>query len=71
VWVVAAVAGAIVFFAVNQGRDIGAHMIDTDAPGYRPSPASAAQGPRTRRFRDGVAAAWPVVMWNAARRLVG
>jgi hypothetical protein len=40
VWVVAAVAGAIVFFAVNQGRDIGAHMIDTDdsvpaVPGVR------------------------------------
>jgi hypothetical protein len=71
VWVVAAVAGAIVFFAVNQGRDIGAHMIDTDdsvpaVPGVR-RPGD----PRTRRFRDGVAAAWPVVMWNAARRLVG
>ncbi len=36
VMVVVAVAGLIVFFAVNQGRDIGAHMIDTDAPGYLP-----------------------------------
>jgi len=27
------VAGAIVFFATNQGKEIAAHMIDTDAPG--------------------------------------
>ena len=36
VMVIVAVAGVIVFFAVNQGRDIDAHMIDTDAPGYLP-----------------------------------
>ena len=38
VMVVVAVAGVIVFFAAHRGRDIGAHMIDTDAPGYRPAP---------------------------------
>ena len=38
VMVVVAVAGVIVFFAAHRGRDIGAHMIDTDAPGYRQAP---------------------------------
>jgi len=32
VMAIVAVVGAIVFFATNQGRDIDAHMIDTDAP---------------------------------------
>ncbi len=32
VMVIVAVAGAIVFFATNRGKEIGAHMIDTDAP---------------------------------------
>ena len=35
---VVAVAGVIVFFAAHRGRDVGAHIIDTDAPGYRPAP---------------------------------
>jgi hypothetical protein len=30
------VAGVVVFFAVHRGREIGAHIIDTDAPGYVP-----------------------------------
>ena len=47
VMVIVAVAGVIVFFAVNQGRDIDAHMIDTDAPGYLPPAESLprADGP--------------------------
>ena len=32
VMAIVAVVGAIVFFATNQGRDIDAHMMDTDAP---------------------------------------
>jgi amino acid transporter len=40
VMVIVAVAGVIVFFVANQGKDIGAHLIDTDAPKRRPSPAS-------------------------------
>jgi amino acid transporter len=40
VMVIVAVAGVIVFFVANQGKDIGAHLIDTDAPERRPSPAS-------------------------------
>jgi len=39
VMVIVAVAGVIVFFAVNQGREIDQHMIDTDAP----HPAAAAE----------------------------
>jgi len=35
---VVAVAGVVVFFAAHRGREIGAHMIDTDAPGYLPPP---------------------------------
>jgi amino acid transporter len=46
VMVVVAVAGVIVFFATNQGRDIDAHMIDTDAPGYLPPPESGIQVPQ-------------------------
>jgi amino acid transporter len=46
VMAVVAVAGVIVFFAAKQGRDIGAHMIDTDAPGYLPPPAAARQVPQ-------------------------
>jgi protein-S-isoprenylcysteine O-methyltransferase Ste14 len=38
VMVVVAVGGLIVFFAAHRARDIGAHMIDTDAPAYRPAP---------------------------------
>ncbi len=38
VMVVVAVAGVIVFFAAHRGRDIGAHMIDTDAPACRLAP---------------------------------
>jgi amino acid transporter len=40
VMVIVAVAGVIVFFVANQGKNIGAHLIDTDAPERRPSPAS-------------------------------
>jgi amino acid transporter len=42
VMAVVTVAGVIVYFAAHRGREIGAHMIDTDAPGYAPSPAPAA-----------------------------
>jgi len=41
VMAVVTVAGVIVFFAAHRGLQIGAHMIDTDAPGYRPPPESA------------------------------
>jgi hypothetical protein len=27
------VAGIIVYFAAHRGREIGAHIVDTDAPG--------------------------------------
>ncbi len=30
---VVTVAGIIVYFAVHGGREIGAHIVDTDAPG--------------------------------------
>jgi len=30
------VAGVIVYLAAHRGREISAHMIDTDAPGYVP-----------------------------------
>jgi amino acid transporter len=36
VMAVVTVAGVIVYFAAHGGRKIGAHMIDTDAPGYVP-----------------------------------
>jgi amino acid transporter len=39
VMAVVTVAGVVVFFAAHRGRQIGAHMIDTDAPGYLPPPA--------------------------------
>jgi amino acid transporter len=35
VMAVVTVAGVIVFFVAHRGHQIGAHMIDTDAPGYR------------------------------------
>ena len=41
---VVTVAGIIVYLAAHGGREIGAHMIDTDAPGYVPPAA-----PRTPR----------------------
>jgi len=41
VMAVVTVAGVIVFFAAHRGLQIGAHMIDTDAPGYRPPPEPA------------------------------
>jgi amino acid transporter len=37
VMAVVTVAGIIVYVAVHGGREIGAHMVDTDAPGYLPS----------------------------------
>ena len=59
VMVVVAVAGVIVFFAANQGRDIGAHMIDTDAPGYlRPrTPPARGRQPGVRPGAPGPGAA--------------
>jgi amino acid transporter len=42
VMAVVTVAGVIVFFAAHRGREIGAHMIDADAPGHRPPPAPGA-----------------------------
>ena len=33
VMAVVTVAGIIVYFAVHGGREIGAHIVDTDAPG--------------------------------------
>ena len=44
VMAVVTVAGLIVYFAAHGGREIGAHLIDTDAPGYLPPPAPAAAG---------------------------
>ena len=44
VMAVVTVAGIIVYLAAHGGREIGAHMIDTDAPGYVPPAA-----PRTPR----------------------
>ena len=56
------VAGIVVYFAAHSGREIGAHMVDTDAPGHLPPPApgpaaeeagaegsAPAGGPVTRR----------------------
>ena len=37
VMAVVTVAGIIVYVVVHGGREIGAHMVDTDAPGYLPS----------------------------------
>jgi hypothetical protein len=39
VMAVVTVAGIVVYFAAHGGREIGAHMVDTDAPGYLPPPA--------------------------------
>jgi amino acid transporter len=41
VMAVVTVAGIVVYFAAHGGREIGAHMVDTDAPGYLPPPAAA------------------------------
>jgi amino acid transporter len=63
VMVVVAVAGVIVFFAVNQGREIDQHMIDTDAPqataaGEQAAPPPGLPGPATAQAaKDGAAAA--------------
>ena len=56
------VAGIVVYFAAHRGREISAHMVDTDAPGHLPPPApgpaaeeagaegsAPAGGPVTRR----------------------
>ena len=42
VMAVVTVAGIIVYAVVHGGREIGAHIVDTDAPGHRPA---AAPGP--------------------------
>jgi len=42
VMAVVTVAGVIVYVVAHGGREIGAHMVDTDAPGHRPP---AAPGP--------------------------
>ena len=42
VMAVVTVAGIIVYVVVHGGREIGAHMVDTDAPGHLPP---AARGP--------------------------
>ena len=39
VMAVVTVAGIVVYFAAHGGREIGAHMVDTDAPGHLPPPA--------------------------------
>ena len=40
---VVTVAGIIVYFAAHGGREIGAHIVDTDAPGTV-APGTVAQG---------------------------
>ena len=42
VMAVVTVAGFIVYLAAHRGREVGAHMIDTDAPGYVPPAGDAA-----------------------------
>jgi cbb3-type cytochrome oxidase subunit 1 len=43
VMAVVTVAGIIVYFAAHGGREIGAHIVDTDAPGTV-APGTVAQG---------------------------
>ncbi len=45
VMAVGAVAGVAVFFAAHRGREIGAPMIDTDAPGQVPQDPETAESP--------------------------
>jgi amino acid transporter len=45
VMAVVAVAGVIVFFAAHRGREVSAHLIDTDAPGSLPPPPPAPAAP--------------------------
>ena len=49
VMAVVTVAGIIVCAVVHGGREIGAHIVDTDAPGHRPAaaPGPAAADPVT------------------------
>ncbi len=49
VMAVVTVAGLIVYAAVHGGREIGAHMVDTDAPGHLPpaTPGPSAADPVT------------------------
>ena len=50
VMAVVTVAGIIVFLAAHGGREIGAHMIDADAPGYVLAPGGGCRHrPRTPR----------------------
>ena len=51
VMAVVAVAGIIVFFAAHRGREIGAHMIDTDARPARTRRPPRARWPRPPRRR--------------------
>ena len=49
VMAVVTVAGIIVYVVVHGGREIGAHMVDTDAPGHLPpaAPGPSAADPAT------------------------
>jgi hypothetical protein len=46
---VVTVVGIIVYVVVHGGREIGAHMVDTDAPGHLPpaAPGPSAADPAT------------------------
>ena len=46
VMAVVTVAGIIVYFAAHGGREIGAHIVDTDAPGTD-APGTDAPGTET------------------------
>ena len=55
VMAVVTVAGIIVYVVVHGGREIGAHMVDTDAPGHLPPAARTVRGgPRNPRGRRGL-----------------
>ena len=43
VMAVVTVAGVIVYFAAHRGREIGAHMVDTDAPRHVPPAAEPSE----------------------------
>ena len=45
-------AGVIVYLAAHRGREISAHMIDTDAPGYVPPPAEDAAPPDAATLKE-------------------
>jgi amino acid transporter len=55
VMAIVAVAGVIVFLAAHRGREVGEHIIDTEAPGARPLPGAAAGDRQDAQADQGLA----------------